>query len=388
MYNRRLAFGVACLGMLLFGVVLISLGSILPGLTEEFRLDDIAAGSLAALLPAGILSGSVVFGPIADRYGYRALLVTCTLVVSLGLEGIAFAGSLAQLRIALFVLGCGGGVLNGATNALVADISTDGRGAGLSLLGVFFGVGALGMPALLGLLAHLLTSEQIIAGIGAAVLLGSAWMALVRFPAAKQTQGFPLAAGARLLRDGTLVLLAAVLFFQSGLEGVVSNWTTTFLQHHGVAPERALFALTLYVAGLSLARLLLSRVLKRVPVGLVMTCSALSAFAGGLLLVATDRYALYALSVSALILIGAGFAAVFPVVLGIVGDLYSALSGTAFSIVFVIALTGNTLLNYLTGHVAQGFGMGCLPFILLANIVITSVLIRIAFRKVESRHAG
>ncbi len=135
MVNRGLVFGTACLGMLLFGVVLISIGSILPGLTEKFSLDDIAAGTLAALLPAGILFGSMLFGPIADRYGYRTLLAVCTLLVCLSLEGVAFAGSLAQLMASVFLLGFGGGVLNGATNALVADISAAGRGASLKPVG-------------------------------------------------------------------------------------------------------------------------------------------------------------------------------------------------------------------------------------------------------------
>jgi len=386
MVNRGLVFGTACLGMLLFGVVLISIGSILPGLTEKFSLDDIAAGTIAALLPAGILFGSMLFGPIADRYGYRTLLAVCTLLVCLSLEGVAFAGSLAQLMASVFLLGFGGGVLNGATNALVADISAAGRGASLSLLGVFFGIGALGMPAVLGLLAPHFTREAIVAGIGAAVLLCAGFIALVRFPAPKQAQGFPVVAGVRLLKDGTLVLLGAVLFFQSGMEGIVNNWATTFLHYKvGAAAGPALYALTLYVAGLTLARLLLSSILKRLSSRIVMTCAGVLALSGCCLLLIADRYGL---ALAGLILLGAGFAAVFPVLLGIVGDLYPTLSGTAFSIVFVIALTGNTLLNYLTGHIAQIFGIVHLPIILLASMIVTSVLLRMAFRKVEGRHAG
>ncbi len=386
MFDRRLVFSAACLGMLLFGVVLISLGSVLPELTERFSLNEIEAGSLTALLPAGILLSSLIFGPVADRYGYRALLVTCTLAAFFGLEGVAYARNLPQLQVSIFLLGLGGGVLNGATNALVADISSEGRAAGLSLLGVFFGVGALGMPAVLGLLAPLYSREAIVAGIGVAVLLSSGWFALVRFPEAKQPHGFPVAAGAKLLKDGTLVLLASVLFFQSGMEGIVNNWTTTFLKDRSALEARqALLALTLYVAALTLARLLLSRVLKRWAVRRVMPCAFLLACAGGCLLAWVGGYGP---AVGGLILIGAGFAAVFPVLLGMVGDRYATLSGTAFGLVFVIALTGNTLLNYFTGHLAQAFGMGCLPVILLTGIGVTFVLMQVAFRKVEGRHAG
>ena len=65
------------------------------------------------------------------RVGLAALLVM------LGLEGIAFASSISWVRLFIVVIGFGGGILNGGTNALVADISAGKRGANLSLLGVF-----------------------------------------------------------------------------------------------------------------------------------------------------------------------------------------------------------------------------------------------------------
>ena len=73
--RKNLVFAAACLGMLLFGIVFLSLGSVNNMLAERFRLDDRAIGTLTALLPFGILIGSLVFGPIVDRFGYRWMLV-------------------------------------------------------------------------------------------------------------------------------------------------------------------------------------------------------------------------------------------------------------------------------------------------------------------------
>ncbi|MGN6164621.1 MAG: MFS transporter, partial [Flavisolibacter sp.] len=153
MYKRTPVFLAACFGMLLFGISLITLGSITPHLKTKFMLDDVAAGTLFAILPIGILSGSLLFGPICDRYGYKLLLILACLGMFAGFEGIAYASSLSVLKICIFIFGLGGGVVNGATNAVVADISDVNKGANLSLLGVFFGVGALGMPLILGLLS-------------------------------------------------------------------------------------------------------------------------------------------------------------------------------------------------------------------------------------------
>ena len=53
MYRKNLVFGAACFGMLLFGIVFLSLGSANNMLAERFELDDRAIGTLTALLPFG-----------------------------------------------------------------------------------------------------------------------------------------------------------------------------------------------------------------------------------------------------------------------------------------------------------------------------------------------
>ena len=143
--GTRHIFVAACTGMFLFGVTMVSLGSILPELIGKYNLSKIAAGTLTSLLPGGILAGSVLFGPITDRYGYKYLMIVCTLFIIAALEGLAFTQSYILLRLYIILIGFAGGMLNGATNALVNDISSEGKSANISLLGVFYGIGALGM---------------------------------------------------------------------------------------------------------------------------------------------------------------------------------------------------------------------------------------------------
>ena len=63
-YNRQFVFWSACLGMLLFGIGLIMLGSVLPDLRVKHSLDAMEAGALFSILPVGIILGSLLFGPV------------------------------------------------------------------------------------------------------------------------------------------------------------------------------------------------------------------------------------------------------------------------------------------------------------------------------------
>ncbi len=383
MYKKGLVFTAACLGMLIFGIVMISLGTINTFLAAKFHLNEMTTGSLAALLPIGILAGSLIFGPIVDRYSYKSLLVICSLLIIAALEGIAFADSFLILQISFFIIGFGGGVINGGTNALVADISTEGKGANLSLLGVFYGVGALGMPAVTGLLSKQFSYETIITGIGIVLFIPIIYFMLIKFPVPKQPQGLPIKKGLALVKESSLILLGFVLFFESGLEGSVNNWTTTFLNKaNGISAGSALFTLTVLAVSLTVSRLILGGLLKKVPSYIVLYACIVLAFAGAIILAAGNSITT---SVIAMIFLGAGFSAAFPVILGYIGEIYTNLSGTAFSIALVIALLGNTLINYSIGAISEAYGIGKFPVVLIISLALMTLLLSVSLKSISKK---
>ncbi len=356
MYSRRAAFVAACLGILVFGIAMTALGSLLPSLMQRFGLAPAAAAGLFPLLTLGLLGGSIVFGPIVDRFGYKLLLVVCIAMIMAGIEGLAGAPSVGVVGVALVLIGVGGGAVNGATSALVADISEEGgRGAALSLMGVFFGLGALGMPFILGLLLRRLAYAPVTAAIGAAIALPLLYVLAIRFPPPKQAQGFPLRDGLRLLRDPVLLLFGLVLFFESGQETTIAGWTAAYVQGVLAVPaDRALFFLSLYWLGMTAGRLGLAWLGRRAAPERVLYVAIVLALAGAL------HLALARTTVGAAIgsfFIGFGFAAVFPLIFGFAGDRYPTLSGTAFGILLVVALVGGTIQPWLTGLLAGAFGL-------------------------------
>lgn len=382
-HSRPMLMAVCFLGMLSFGIVLTTLGAVLPSLVQRFGIAKADAGALLTLMSFGILVGSVVFGPIVDRRGYKGMLVLAIALIVAGLEGIAFAPTVGWLRGAVALIGFGGGIVNGGTNALVADLSADGRGAGLSLLGVFFGVGAVGVPFALALLLGHAAYSAIIASVGGLVLLPLLLAASARYPAPKQTQGFPLSEAGALLRDPVLLLLGAMLFLESGMEISVGGWTATFFQEElGVGGQRALEILSLYWLGMMLARLVLGSLLKRVaPARALFGCLGV-AFVGALLLIGTRNVMVSGVGVFCL---GAGFAATFPVVLGFVADRYALLSGTAFSVVIVMALCGGMLLPFATGALGAQYGLRGSFLIVPTALVVLAGLLGIVNRRLAPR---
>ncbi len=378
-YNFKQVFAAACLAMLLFGIVLTSLGAILPNIIDKFGLGTMQAGSLASILPAGILAGSLVFGPIVDRYSYRGLLVCCAIFIVIGLQGIAFSSQVYLLQACFFLIGFGGGALNGAASALVADISEaqpDQRSANLSLLGIFYGIGALGVPSLMALLSSVLSYEQILSYTGLSVLLPALYFGVLQFPAPKQSQAPPLKATWALLGDARLSMLGLFLFFQSAIEGVTSNWVTTFLQtKYAVTATDALLALSVFIMSLTVTRLFFSSLLRRMSPYRVLVISVFILLLAAALFLLPELGSLFFLSMA---LFGIGSAAGFPVILGYVGELYAERTGTAFSFVFGIALIGNILINYAMGLIAQRFGIEQYPLVIL---VCTVGLLLIALTK-------
>ena len=381
MYNKKVVFWAACTGMLLFGICLITLGSVAAHLREKLVLDEISAGTLFSILPLGILTGSLFFGPIADKYGYKILLLVCCILMFAGFEGIAYAPTANMLKIFIYLFGIGGGAINGSTNAMVADISDKDKGANLSLLGVFFGIGALGMPLISGILDDYYSYETILSSVGIMTLTAGIIFLLIKFPPPKQTQGFPLKQGLNLIRDNVLLLFAFFLFFQSGFEGIINNWTTTYLiDKYSVQQSNALFGLSSFVAGMIIMRVLNGSLLRSLSAKKLLISSFIMILLGLTILEAGNSFGL---SLSGLVLLGAGLASGFPVMLGFVSERYPEISGTAFSIVLSISLLGNTLVNFGMGIIAQNFGIRHLITFAFAETAIMIVLFLVVLNRIK-----
>lgn len=374
-YRKNLVFTAACIGMCFFGISMITLGAVLPTLTAKLNLNNLEATALVTFLPLGMLAGSLLFGPIVDRFGHKALLLPSCFIVLAGLEGLAFFNSIPLLQLSILSIGLGGGILNGETNALVADISEEAeKGSRLSLLGMFYGLGALGIPVLLSTLFRHYPYEVVLQLIGIPLFIGILFCIPIHFPAPKQAQGFPVKEGIGLLKESSLLLFSIILFFQSGIEGVCNNWSTLYLkQTTNLSGDHALIALTCMVAGLTIARLILVVLFKKIAQKTILSYSLILTAIGFALLTYSPGFLR---AIIGMVIIGLGLASTFPVILSSIGSRYASLSGTAFSVALVIALIGQTLMNSLMGVASQKIGIEIYPYFMITSLVIMWCLFR------------
>jgi fucose permease len=375
----KLVFAAACLGMLLFGIAMTTLGSILPEIIRKFGISKSHAGTLFVILNFGTLLGSLFFGPVVDRYGYQKLLTASTLVLLIGLEGIAFIPSIQWFTLFIFIFGYGGGIINGATNALVSDISSEGRSAGLALLGVFFGIGAFGVPLILGGLLNTFSYSHIIAFLGIIVVLTFIVFVIIRFPIPKQPHSFPVKETIALVKQPTLLLLAFILFFESGMEYMTGGWTAAFFNKviH-VNTSQAVILLSIFWIGMMLSRLILGKLLQTKSSERILKICIGIAFIGSLILLAVSNKIPATIGV---FLLGAGFAATYPIILGYIGELYPKMSGTAFSLALTIALMGGMLIPYLAGLIGDSYGLRRSFLIIPAALISILILLFIVQRR-------
>jgi MFS transporter, FHS family, glucose/mannose:H+ symporter len=382
LYNKKIAFAAACSGMLIFGMTIVTLGSLANELQTKFDLSNYDSGTLFSILPIGLIIGSLIFGPVCDRYGYKYLMVAAALGIFIGFEGIAYSHTINMLRAFIFLFGISSGVINGATNSIVVDLSDEHKGPNLSILGIFFGLGALGMPLILGLLINVIGPLQVLAGLGWVTLFLGAIYLFTTFPPAKTTQGGIKIEWNKLLVP-LLLLISFFLFFQSSLESIITNWTTIYIGSRALMSEgQALFALSFHIMGMVAMRVLTGTMMRKVSqVKILWICMVL--LITGILLM---QFGNDAISVTAgLCLSGAGLSGGFPVMLGFVGHHFTAISGTAISFVFVIALIGNMLINYITGIIIQEYGVSNLVLVCYVEILVMVLLFYFIMQKLDKK---
>ncbi|MFC3109311.1 MFS transporter [Undibacterium arcticum] len=315
-----------------------SIGFIAPAIKAEWHL---SAASLAPLFGAGLfglMSGALIFGPLADRFGRKPILIFSVAFFGLASFLSVFSTGLPMLLVLRFLTGLGlGGAMPSAVT-LTSEYCPQGRRSSLvtlmfcgftvgSALGglvaaqMLSSIGWRGVLCLGGVLPLLLVPLLVFKlpeSLRFLVEKGKSGVKVARIvrhiaPAAasvpdlmihdKKITGSPVAS---LFRQGMLqgTLLLWTTFFMSLLIiYLISSWLPTLLSNSGISLSKASFLAAMFQVGGTAGAILIGRWMDRFNPHLVLAIAYLIA-AGFIALIGISGGALWLVVVA---VFGAGF---------------------------------------------------------------------------------
>ncbi len=377
----------ALAGFGLSGFLAALLGAILPAWGYHLSFEFITVGNYFLSVTAGVLLSTLVTRRLLARHGVSYILVLACGLASAVLLVLSFASppALPVWRMGgLLYLGVATGMLNTAIFHAISPTYHQNPAATISLGGVFFGLGCLAIALVVAGTFYAWSVAGILRV--AALIPGSFGVLYARthFRADPVPAQPTFRDAARDLRRPAAVLLALLLFFQFGNEWTISGWLSIFLiSRLGISPESALFLLGLYWAALLLGRVAALAVLPRLSHGrLLLGCAAAAVFGCVILLSTDNRFG----AATAILLVGAGFAPIYPLVAEKIGHRFAYYHPGLFNGVFSAAMVGAMLAPSIAGYLAHVGGVGVVMLLPLAGTLMVVLLILLIW--LESKIGG
>lgn len=341
----------AIIAIFIYGMIAAMLGTILPDLSERFRLTPSQNGTVAFAQALGLILASLAVGPLLDNEGKKVGMILGLAFIAIVLFALPRARGFRSILILLFLLGVGGGIVVTASNSLVSDVSDTHRGTALNLVNLFFGLGGLTTPFIA---ANLFKRNwvRLCYTIASLTLVTLIFQAFTKMPGPTGAGRFVLADAAPVLGRPLLFIIGLFFFLYITCEVGMWNWLVRHLIAQGIAESRALNILSLgFALGLLIGRAAVLPVLIHVSAITVTLAGSVAMAITTFLVLRTKRPA------AALVLVflsGVSMAPVFPTTLAIVGDAFPRMTGTAIGFVITCGWTGLAVSSRIIGAIAGG----------------------------------
>ena len=349
---RPVLIFAAVLAIFVYGMLAAMLGTILPELSDRFKLTPNQNGTIAFAQAIGLTIASVGVGPLLDTQGDKVGILLGLVLIAIALFLLPRSPSYGAVVALLFVLGVGGGIVVTGANALVSGGVTDAhRATALNLLNLFFGLGGLATPFIS---ANLLKRSSFrlcytIAFLTVGTLVVNA---VTTMPAPLGGGGAVYANAGSILGHPLVWMLGLFLFLYIACEVGVWNWLPRHLIAQGIPESRALNILSLgFALGLLIGRVAIAPVLIHAPaIDVTLAASVAMAVTTFLMLRATSATAAGIF----VFIAGVSMAPVFPTTLAIVGTAFPQIAGTAIGLVITCGWAGLAVSSPIIGAIAGG----------------------------------
>jgi fucose permease len=371
--DRRPIVVASYASFILIGWTGLFVPSLLRVIKEDFGQTDAGFGLLYLVSALFFAVGALSAGLLAERLGRRTLLPLSALLIAVGLATQGAAPSWPVLLLGVALAAAGSGAIDAGVNSVVMDLSVSGKGSALNRLHLFYSVGALGAPLVIGQLVGLgLDWRLLAAGTGVAALaLVVPMRAVGSVPPRRRAAAAVL--GATGLDDGAagsgaavpddraagpdlrlpLAILGLAIACYVAAELGVSSWLVGFLADEPMSV--ATLGLSLFWVGHASGRLAAVRVADRFdPIWFTTACAA----AGGVALAIAVHGPAGAPRIAAFMLTGFALGPVWPMIMTVGGTLFPHRAASVSGVLTAAGVVGSVLYPPLMGFISGGAGLG------------------------------
>ncbi len=365
-------------GFLLLGVLLGLLGSIAIAWQYHIDVDPQLIGLHFLALNAGYLVAVAAAQYLLVHICLRNLaVIACALGFGalLALSFLAPPVAAGWRMLGLGIVGLSAGALATALLYGLEPYFVKAPAVTVNRAGIFFGCGCLLATLMVGLTYFAGSIRIETALLSVIPLIFALSYAGTRYPVAlrpvKPRQQDPVRETLKDLRSIAAVLFSVLLFVQFGNEWAIAGWLPLFLIHKlGTNPVWAISALALYFLALMTGRFIARRLLTKWSHRKFLAGGMLASVAGFLLLSFTGSFALACLAV---VVIGSGFAPIYPLVAETLDERFSYHPGF-YNGIFSLAITGAMSAPWLLGYVESSLGAQWVMLLPAAGSIAAAVL--------------
>jgi MFS family permease len=305
-------------------------------------------GLLILLVALGGIAGMQAAGPLADRFGSRALVAVAGVWISVAVLGPAFATGPVTLGLALLIFGTGNGALDVSMNAQAVQVERAYPRPIMSAFHAMFSCGGLAGSLVGAATMHGGWDVRVTMTAAGAIGLCTLALCIPRLlPRAESYSGTaiseqdatgPAAAGSRRSAYLRVLALAAIAFGFLLTEGVANDWSALQVREHlGVSDATAALAFGAFSVTMTAGRFTADRVSGRFGRVAVVRWGAVLAAAGLTLIVSSPWLAPTLLGWA---LLGVGLAGGVPQIFSAAGNLGTGSAATDMSRVFGLGYLG------------------------------------------------
>ncbi len=358
--DPRAAGVLGCLCFLLIGWTGLLVPSLIRSIEHDFNQTDAGLGIFYFVNAVAYASGSLGGGIVTERFGRKAVLALAAAILILGLVLIGSVPVWAIVLLAAVPAGLGAGAIDGGTNGMILDLFPTSRGRALNTLHLFFSVGALSSPLIVGRLVEAgIAWQAIVIGTAAVALPIGVMLAVIPMPDGRH-QGAPVAGEAtpgRLAFRWPLIVLEVAIACYVASEIGVSSWLVRFLEEAPLAT--ATTGLSLFWAGLALGRLVSARISDRFD---HLVFATVSAAAAGIAVIAAVLIPSLGGSIALFAIAGFASGPVFPLIVAIGGERHPGRSAAVSGFLTGAAVLGSVIYPPVMGFLSVNVGLAVAMF--------------------------